>query len=238
MRSGSPAQDDGGWPSAQSPRSDGATGNQGRYGSGPRSQASEGQGGRRDVPFGPEISWPYGFRQLDPESREVLESAYGTGPAYQQPAMDDYGYGDPGYSDPSYEGPKIPYGSPAFPGGPGNAAAPRPSGRSRLPAARRRGARVPRAGGPRLLPARLPGSRLPAAGVRATARRPGDLAGDRRPGGPSRHRAAARRGCPGRPSRGRAAPRTRISGTTIRAWATGTPATCVPPGRLIRGSRA
>ena len=80
------------------------------------------------MPFGPEISWPYGFRQLDPESREVLESAYGTGPAYQQPAMDDYGYGDPGYSDPSYEGPKTPYGSPAFPGGPGNAAAPRPPG--------------------------------------------------------------------------------------------------------------
>jgi hypothetical protein len=74
------------------------------------------------VPFGPEISWPYGFRQLDPESREVLESAYGTGPVYQQPAVDDYGYGDPGYSDPSYEGPKTPYGGPAFPGGPGNGA--------------------------------------------------------------------------------------------------------------------
>ena len=67
------------------------------------------------MPFGPEISWPYGFRQLDPESREVLESAYGTGSMYQQPAMDDYGYGDPGYSDPSYEGPKTPYGNPAFP---------------------------------------------------------------------------------------------------------------------------
>ena len=72
--------------------------------------------GRRDVPFGPEVSWPYGFRQLDPESREVLESAYGSGPVYQQPAMDDYGYGDPGYSDPSYEGPKTPYGNSALPG--------------------------------------------------------------------------------------------------------------------------
>src|SRR6266566_3488295 len=128
MRSGSSAQDGGGWPSAQRPHSDEAPGNQGRYGSGPRSQANEGQGGRRDVPFGPEISWPYGFRQIDPESREVLESAYGTGPGYQQPAMDDYGYGDPGYSDPSYEGPKTPYGGPAFPGGPGNAAAPRAFG--------------------------------------------------------------------------------------------------------------
>ena len=55
---------------------------------------------------------------MDPESREVLESAYGTGPVYQQPATDDYG--DPGYSDPSYEGPKTPYGNPAFPPGNGN----------------------------------------------------------------------------------------------------------------------
>ncbi|HEX5295336.1 MAG TPA: hypothetical protein VFX25_41225, partial [Streptosporangiaceae bacterium] len=69
------------------------------------------------MPFGPEISWPYGFRKLDPQSREVLESAYGTSPAYQQPAMDDFGYGDPGYSDPSYEGPKTPYGNSAFPAG-------------------------------------------------------------------------------------------------------------------------
>jgi len=53
---------------------------------------------------------------MDPEARELLESAYGTGSGYQQPAMDDYGYGDPGYSDPSYEGPKTPYGSPASPG--------------------------------------------------------------------------------------------------------------------------
>ena len=72
------------------------------------------------MPFGPEVSWPYGFRQLDSESREVLESAYGSGPVYQQPAVDDYGYGDPGYSDPSYEGPKAPYGSPAFPADHGN----------------------------------------------------------------------------------------------------------------------
>jgi hypothetical protein len=67
------------------------------------------------VPFGPEISWPYGFRKLDPESRDVLESAYGRSPAYQQPAVDDFGYGDPGYSDPSYDGPKAPYGNSAFP---------------------------------------------------------------------------------------------------------------------------
>ena len=68
----------------------------------------------------------------------MLESAYGTGPVYSQPAMDDYGYGDPGYADPSYEGPRGPHHGPAFGGpasggqhgGPGHAAAPRRSGGS------------------------------------------------------------------------------------------------------------
>src|SRR5437016_10577926 len=116
MRSGSPTPDGSGWPSAQRPHSNEGLGNQGRYGSGARSEPQDGLGsGRREVPFGPEISWPYGFRKLDPESREVLESAYGTSPAYQQPAADDFGYGDPGYSDPSYEGPKAPYGNSVFP---------------------------------------------------------------------------------------------------------------------------
>ena len=96
MRSGSPTHDGGGWPSAQRPPSNEVLGNRGRHASGARGEPQDGSGpGRREVPFGPEISWPYGFRQLDPESREVLESAYGTGPAYQQPAMDDFGYGDP-----------------------------------------------------------------------------------------------------------------------------------------------
>jgi hypothetical protein len=118
MRSGSPANDGGGWPSSQRPHSDETLGSQGRYGSGARSEPQDSLGSeRREVPFGPEISWPYGFRKLDPESREVLESGYGTGPAYQQPAMDDFGYGDPGYSDPSYEGPKAPYGNSVFPAG-------------------------------------------------------------------------------------------------------------------------
>src|SRR5260370_4048786 len=112
MRSGSPARDGGGWPAAQRPHSDEATSGPVRYGPGPRSNPHESPGGRQEAPFGPEISWPYGFRQLDPKSRAVLESAYGSGPAYQQPATDDYG--DPGYSDPSYEGPKTPYIDPAF----------------------------------------------------------------------------------------------------------------------------
>jgi hypothetical protein len=83
---------------------------------------------------------------MDSESREVLESAYGTGPAHQQPATDDYGYGDPGYADPSYEGPRTPYGDPALGGpafgGPRNTAAPRPSG-YRPPAAGLPGYQVP-----------------------------------------------------------------------------------------------
>jgi len=86
------------------------------YGTGPRSDPYEGTSGRREAPFGPEISWPHGFRQLDPQSREVLESAYGTGPTYQPPAMDDYG--DPGYSDPSYDGPRTSYAGPGIPGAP------------------------------------------------------------------------------------------------------------------------
>jgi hypothetical protein len=106
------------------------------------------------VPYGPEVSWPQGFRPLDTESRELLQSAFdasdtgprrvpdygqdplarrpadggtpGRGFAYQQPAMEDYGYGDPGYSDPSYDGPRsrltgpqpvLPPTGPAFPAG-------------------------------------------------------------------------------------------------------------------------
>jgi hypothetical protein len=82
------------------------------------------------VPFGPEISWPQGFRQLDSPSRDVLESAY-TGHVYQQPAIDDYGYGDPGYADPSYDGPRAPYPDPAFRGDTGSwtPAGPAASGR-------------------------------------------------------------------------------------------------------------
>jgi hypothetical protein len=120
MRSGSPAHDGGGWPSAQRPHPDEATSSPARFGP-PGGDPHDGPGGRREAPFGPEISWPYGFRQMDPESRDLLESAYRPAPGYQQPAVDDYGYGDPGYSDPSYEGPKTPYNGPAFPGQGGGA---------------------------------------------------------------------------------------------------------------------
>lgn len=79
MRSGSSGHDERGWTPAQHPYS----------GRGP-------QPPREDVPLGPEISWPNGFRQIDRGHQQA--------PAYQQPAMDDYGYGDPGYADPSYDG--------------------------------------------------------------------------------------------------------------------------------------
>src|ERR1700689_4958253 len=135
MRSGSPAQDGSEWPSAQRPYPDEVTSGPGQYGPGPRSDPQDGSGARRDVPFGPEISWPYGFRQLDSQSRDAFESAYGTGSVYQQPAMDDYGYGDPGYSDPTYDGPRAPYPGRAFPAGnpvfPGDAVFPGDNGAPR-----------------------------------------------------------------------------------------------------------
>src|ERR1700678_1457557 len=83
MRSGSPAPD-GPRPSAQRPYPDEGTSGPAPQGPGPRSDPREGPGGRREVAFGPESSWPQGFRQLAPQSRAGLESAYGTGSVYQQ----------------------------------------------------------------------------------------------------------------------------------------------------------
>lgn len=118
MRSGSSAQGGSEWPPVQRPYSDEATSGPAPYGPGPRSDPQEDAGRRREVPFGPEISWPNGFRQLDQRSRDVLESAYRPEPVHQHPAIDDYGYGDPGYADPSYDGPRTQGGPAAF-GGPG-----------------------------------------------------------------------------------------------------------------------
>ena len=88
--------------------------------------------GRPNVPFGPDISWPNGFRRMDPEARNLLEAGFGgspqarpdggpgaggSRPGYRQPATDDYGYGDPGYSDPAYDGPRGGSGGAARPGG-------------------------------------------------------------------------------------------------------------------------
>jgi hypothetical protein len=130
------------------------------YRQGWRGEPYEGPGGRHEAPFGPEISWPNGFRQMDPESQRLLNAGhgpagygqegydpagngpdgygypgsgrgaydrvnpgygvpgYGNGYGYQQPAVEDYGYGDPGYSDPAYDGPRGGYsGGSALPGG-------------------------------------------------------------------------------------------------------------------------
>jgi predicted lipid-binding transport protein (Tim44 family) len=119
MSSGSSAHDgDGGWPSARNPYRDDAMSGPGPSGPGRRSEPREVPGGRRETQFGPDISWPNGFRQLDSESRRLLESGYGRnafdhadpgygtggrGAASRAPAADDYG--DPGYSDPRYDAP-------------------------------------------------------------------------------------------------------------------------------------
>ena len=65
----------------------------GPYGPGRRSEPREVPGGRREVPFGPDISWPNGFRQLDQEARRLLESGYST-PGYGRSQHD---HADPGY---------------------------------------------------------------------------------------------------------------------------------------------
>ena len=120
----------------------------GPYGPGRRSEPREVPGGRREVPFGPDVSWPNGFRQLDPESRRLLESGYGRsvdpgygtggrGPGYRDPASDDYG--DPGYSDPAYDGPRSGSGGRGWPDGnrgsraPGGSPAPDGSGYGSVP---------------------------------------------------------------------------------------------------------
>jgi hypothetical protein len=123
MRNGPSAHDGDGWPSAQHPYRDEAMSGSGPYGPGRRGEPHEVPGGRREAPFGPDISWPNGFRQLDSDARRLLESGYGTpgygrdqhdsgyggrGSGYRQPdpssPADDYG--DPGYSDPAYDGPR------------------------------------------------------------------------------------------------------------------------------------
>ena len=109
----------------------------GPYGPGRRNEPRD----RREPQFGPDISWPNGFRQLDTDSRRILESGYGRGAydhvdpgygtggrgsGYRAPAADDYG--DPGYSDPSYDGPRGGSG-----GGPGGRSWPDGSRGSRAP---------------------------------------------------------------------------------------------------------
>jgi hypothetical protein len=115
MRSGSTAPDGGGRPSAQDPYWDQATSGPGPYGPEGRGDLHEGPAGRREVPFGPEISWPYGFRRLDSEYRRLLESGYG--PAGHGPgSYDPAGYGSAGHDRRAYDqaGPGYGGGAPGY----------------------------------------------------------------------------------------------------------------------------
>jgi len=75
----------------------------------------------RRQPFGPDISWPTGYSDLEYRdgdyrypARQAPQPPAGYGedpyaafgaPGYAGPSADDFGYGDPGYSDPGYNGP-------------------------------------------------------------------------------------------------------------------------------------
>jgi hypothetical protein len=65
---------------------------------------------QRQVPFGPEASWPGGYPATSASSGEHPYAAYNAagygdnGAGYASPAP-DFGYGDPGYSNPGYDGP-------------------------------------------------------------------------------------------------------------------------------------
>ena len=87
------------------------------------------QADERRAPFGPDISWPTGYSDLEyrdgdyryPAAPNAPEPSANTGEhpyaafsgagydeaprGYGRPSAEDYGYGDPGYSDPRYDGP-------------------------------------------------------------------------------------------------------------------------------------
>ena len=117
MRSGSPAPGGGRWPSAQDPYRDQTTSGPGPYGEVRHGDVREGPAGGREMPFGPEISWPNGFRRLDTESRRLLESGYrpgGYGPESYDPAGNGpagYGRRAQGQVDPGYRGAAAGYGN-------------------------------------------------------------------------------------------------------------------------------
>jgi hypothetical protein len=67
---------------------------------------------QRNVPFGPEISWPNGYSNLEypsggyryPATRAEQAPALGQG-AHPYASFNGAGYGDDGYTDPGYQGP-------------------------------------------------------------------------------------------------------------------------------------
>jgi hypothetical protein len=114
MKSGSPTPDGGGWPSAQRPYWDEATSGPGPYGPGRRGDPHDDPRGRHEAPFGPEISWPNGFRQLDPQSQRLLDAGYGPAgygqEGYGSPGYGKEGYGYPGSGRGTYDGGDPRYG--------------------------------------------------------------------------------------------------------------------------------
>jgi hypothetical protein len=105
MRSGSSAHDGRGWSPAQHPYSGrspqpGAP-KPGAPQLGAPQLAAQQPAPERELPYGPEVSWPNGFRQMDFDSgeyRQLVESSYA------ESDYGDAGYGDPGYADPRYDG--------------------------------------------------------------------------------------------------------------------------------------
>lgn len=114
MRSGRPHSADGSWPSAPQ---------ESQYPQ--QSYADDGRSVQRQVPFGPEVSWPSGYYDLEfrdgaysyPEetrdgalradvsrARDGQRAALPPG-EHPYAAFGPLGYGDPGYQDPGYEGP-------------------------------------------------------------------------------------------------------------------------------------
>ena len=86
----------------------------GPYGPGRRNEPRD----RREPQFGPDISWPNGFRQLDADSRRLLESGYGRARDQADPGYGrgPYDQADPGYGRGAYDHVDPGYGT----GGPGS----------------------------------------------------------------------------------------------------------------------
>lgn len=68
-----------------------------------------------ELPYGPEVSWPSGFRRAEFDSgeyRQLVDDYHGHNDRARRSANrypsagEDYGYGDPGYADPRYDGPR------------------------------------------------------------------------------------------------------------------------------------
>lgn len=82
-----------------------------------QSYADDGPSAQQRVPFGPEVSWPSGYYDLeyrngaysypDEGPRADGRAALPSGPPGEHPyaSFGPLGYGDPGYQDPGYEGP-------------------------------------------------------------------------------------------------------------------------------------